>query len=414
MATLIVTPEVGLADDHVQIKASGLRPLRPVTVRLTLEDDKGELFQSRAFFKANAQGEVNLDTDTALGGTYRGVQPMGLVWSLKPLKAFQRPVKRDIKGRPFRYTVDLFESLQLGLTADAKPNITKTFERWFAAPDIERTPIKDGRIRGTLFCPPGQGPFPGIIDLFGGAGGLVEYRASLLASRGFVVLALAYVAYDDLPRSFQKLELEYFEEAADLLLRHPKVSRPKVGVLGVSKGAEIALVIASYLPQIGATVSINGTCSLYGSTFYSKGNIILKGTAYNQEKMFITEEGLLQTAGLYDEITNSWIPVEKALGHILLVAGEADKYYNSKAFAKQALDRMREHGKDNGKMMSIHGAGHLIEPPGFPFCWASDLRGHRLPVLWGGELSPHCIAQDLIWKETQEFLHQNLVPPSKL
>lgn len=63
-----------------------------------------------------------------------------------------------------------------------------------------------------------------MIDLFGGAGGLIEFRAGLLASRGFAVLALAFFAYDDLPRTLSHLDLEYFEEAANLLLQHPKVS----------------------------------------------------------------------------------------------------------------------------------------------------------------------------------------------
>lgn len=63
-----------------------------------------------------------------------------------------------------------------------------------------------------------------MIDLFGGAGGLIEFRAGLLASRGFAVLALAFFAYEDLPRTLSQLDLEYFEEAANLLLQHPKVS----------------------------------------------------------------------------------------------------------------------------------------------------------------------------------------------
>lgn len=59
--------------------------------------------------------------------------------------------------------------------------------------------------------------------MFGGIGGLVEFRASLLAAHGFAVLALAYFAYEDLPKQMQEVDLEYFEEAANLLLAHPKV-----------------------------------------------------------------------------------------------------------------------------------------------------------------------------------------------
>ena len=63
-------------------------------------------------------------------------------------------------------------------------------------------------IRVPLF--PGDGPFPGVIDMFGGGGGLIEFRSALLASRGFAAFALPYFAHDDLPRSLE-FNLEYFE-----------------------------------------------------------------------------------------------------------------------------------------------------------------------------------------------------------
>ena len=46
--------------------------------------------------------------------------------------------------------------------------------------------------------------------MFGTAGGIVEFRAALLASRGFAAFALPYFAYDDLPTTFE-FNLEYFE-----------------------------------------------------------------------------------------------------------------------------------------------------------------------------------------------------------
>lgn len=59
--------------------------------------------------------------------------------------------------------------------------------------------------------------------MFGSTGGLIEFRASLLASHGFAAFALAYWAYDDLPSYLEKIDLEYFEEGIKFLLRHPKV-----------------------------------------------------------------------------------------------------------------------------------------------------------------------------------------------
>lgn len=70
----------------------------------------------------------------------------------------------------------------------------------------------------------GKGPFPAIIDLYTFGGRLSEPRASLLAGKGYVVLALAYFGYEDLPKKPKVLQLEYFEEAVSYLRRQPEVS----------------------------------------------------------------------------------------------------------------------------------------------------------------------------------------------
>lgn len=70
----------------------------------------------------------------------------------------------------------------------------------------------------------GDGPFPGVIDLFGTAGGLLEYRSAQLASRGIASFALAFFAYDDLPKALEEFNISYFEEAVQFLLNQEKVT----------------------------------------------------------------------------------------------------------------------------------------------------------------------------------------------
>lgn len=55
----------------------------------------------------------------------------------------------------------------------------------------------------------GPGPYPGLLDMWGGGGGLIEYRSALLASRGFVSLALEYLKLDEQQSS--ELTISYFE-----------------------------------------------------------------------------------------------------------------------------------------------------------------------------------------------------------
>ena len=57
----------------------------------------------------------------------------------------------------------------------------------------------------------GSGPFPGLIDLFGGLVSLVETRAALLASHGYATFALAYLYQEDLAQNLFDVELEYIQ-----------------------------------------------------------------------------------------------------------------------------------------------------------------------------------------------------------
>lgn len=55
-------------------------------------------------------------------------------------------------------------------------------ERKLMAPGVRRRPVRVGRVRGALYLPPGDGPFPGVIDIFGSVGGLLEFKSGNLHS----------------------------------------------------------------------------------------------------------------------------------------------------------------------------------------------------------------------------------------
>ncbi|XP_044132270.1 acyl-coenzyme A amino acid N-acyltransferase 1-like [Bufo gargarizans] len=412
MVGLIVTPEVSLVDEPVKIQAWGLPPQQVITIRVWLKDEKGEIFHSRAFYQTDMEGKVDLEKSPATGGDFHGVCPMGLFWALKPANPFLRLIKRDVMRSPFSIHVDLYSSFVLNPVTEDSPAATKVIERWYVSPGVQRILIREGRIRGALFLPPGEGPFPGVIDMFGGIGGLIEFRSGLLASRGFASLALAYFAYDDLPRSLDRVDLKYFEEAAQLLWSHPKVSGDGIGVVAICKGAEIALAMASYLPQVAATVCINGTNAVNGNSIIY-GDLLLKGIPYNVERILITDFGSLSFSKAMNnprkpEHQDSILPLEKARGPILFLVGDKDQIYNSLFFAQEAKARAEMYGKKDVYVQCYPGAGHLLEPPGSPFCPVSQSPFLPLPLTWGGELLPHCSAQETSWKELQEFLRRKI------
>ncbi|XP_053459425.1 peroxisomal succinyl-coenzyme A thioesterase-like isoform X2 [Nycticebus coucang] len=244
-------------DQPVRIAVHGLAPKQRVTLRASLRDEKGALFQAHARYRADARGELDLERASALGGSFAGLEPMGLLWALEPEKPFWRFLKRDVQT-PFAVELEVLD----GHGPEAGRLLGRAVhERGFLRPGVRREPVRAGQVRATLFLPPGPGPFPGIIDIFGLGGGLLEYRASLLAGHGFATLALAYYDFEDLPKQMDGVHLEYFEEALCYMLQHPQIKGPGIGLLGLSLGADICLSMASFLKNVSATVSINGSVS---------------------------------------------------------------------------------------------------------------------------------------------------------
>ena len=125
------------------------------------------------------------------------------------------------------------------------PLASTLIERWYIAPGVQRIKVKETGLRGTLFIPsgtptlpfmiicsphwicfrghwnlfvpaPGPGPFPGLLEMWGGGGGLVEYRASLLASNGYACFALEYIFSDEADPT--DVPTNYFEVCVNLLL----------------------------------------------------------------------------------------------------------------------------------------------------------------------------------------------------
>ncbi|CAM5121809.1 unnamed protein product [Eretmochelys imbricata] len=398
-----------LFDEPLAITVHGLCPQQEVTLRLSLQDEGGELFQSCALYQAESSGELELTRSPALpGGSFSGLDPMGLLWSLQPQKPFRRLVKRDVQS-PFCLELEVFEGhgpLPSRLLARG------AHERSFLREGVRRIPVREGRIRATLFLPPEDGPFPGIIDLYGTGGGLPEYRASLLANHGFATLALAYYGYEDLPKDMKEFHLEYFEEAVNYMLQHSQVKGPGIGLLGISKGGDLCISMASFLKGITATVTINGSVANVGAVLRYK-DITIPPLGVNPKRIKFDKSGI---ADIVDALNNplegpdrqSFIPLEKAEGHFLFIVGKDDHNWKSEFLATEASNRLQAHGKQKPEIVCYPGAGHYIEPPFSPMCSASMHLLVGSPVIWGGEPKAHSVAQVDAWQQIQAFFHKHL------
>ncbi|XP_036437895.1 acyl-coenzyme A thioesterase 5-like isoform X1 [Colossoma macropomum] len=389
-------------DEAVEIKLSGLTPQQHVELQSNLQDDRGVRFKATATYQADEKGEVDLSRHPSLGGNYTGVEPMGLFWSMRPDVPHSIVVKRDA-STPLNYHIEA--------SSGGEILAKETNERHFTGPGVRRAPVSDGRIRGTLFTPPGEGPFPGIIDLYTLGGGMCEPRAALLASKGFEVLALAYYGYQDLPKKVKKFDLEYFEEAITFLQRLPKVQRNGIGILSISKGAELALSMASFLPNIRATVCINGCNANVLFPLHYK-DMVIPPLTFSAKNLDTTKPGILDVRDVLDDpmVKENFatVMIERASCRFLFIVSEDDRNWNSAYYAEQACNILKEHGKTNYEVVSYPKAGHFLEVPYMPHHPSGVHPAVGKVVAFGGEMKVHAAAQVDMWRRVQEYFRKHL------
>ncbi|XP_002735233.2 acyl-coenzyme A thioesterase 1-like [Saccoglossus kowalevskii] len=417
MPTISVNPKIGRADQPVCIQVSKLPPLTPFTVRSHLIGEKGHKFEAHGHYTASTDGEVHLDKHPSIGGTYTGIEPMGLFWSMVQSPGQMtgiRYVKLDVT-QPSRIDLSLYPGyLGIDELQDTTPVTTTSIERVFMDEHMERFEVKAGRVRGMIIKPKGRGPFPGIIDLYGTAGGLMEMRASLLANYGYAVLALAFCGYQDLPEMFLQIDLDYFEESINWFTDQDFVMPGGIGTIGLSKGGEIAVAMATYFPEkVKAVVSINGAHMHTYSAMKFRGQT-LPYTGYETTKL-IVKDGNASCLELVDD------PVEQAVfdfsrvkAEMLWIAAGDDLNWKSQFYAEEAVKILKTLNMSNYQYLYYPEAGHLIEPSNTPFCALSYHKLLGLNLLWGGKAKAHTRAQEDSWKRILQFFQKKLQLSSKI
>ena len=120
---------------------------------------------------------------------------------------------------------------------------------------------------GSLYRPK-QDVYPGkAIIMFSGSDGmyaLTQLVAQQYVRRGLTVLALAYWRYPGLPKRFERIPIETIEKPTLWLKSN---GYDKVGLWGISMGAEFALIAASLLPNLISCVVAVAPINIVGQGF---------------------------------------------------------------------------------------------------------------------------------------------------
>lgn len=138
-----------LIDTPLRIRLQGFPPRQPATVSATGHAVDATTWHSRAVFRTDGSGGVDVSTTAPESGSYWGVSPMGLVWAMERLPGEGTPPPADSVMQPRRLTL----RAEAPDGAYAKASV----RRWLAGPGVSRQVVREGGVVGTLFLPPGSG-----------------------------------------------------------------------------------------------------------------------------------------------------------------------------------------------------------------------------------------------------------------
>ncbi|AWO98354.1 putative acyl-coenzyme A thioesterase 1-like [Scophthalmus maximus] len=407
---LSVHPTRALTDETFEISVENLPPGRPVTLHALHCSEDQDYWEAYGHYVSDHRGTVSAADHMSFGGTYEGKEPMGLLWSMRPVAGSRtglRLRKMNVCA-PMLVHISVHDGHE-GFRERAALASALT-ERWYVAPGVQRIDVREGGVRGTLFIPPGPGPFPGLLDMWGGGGGLQEYRSAILASRGYASLALEYFAAGDLESA--ELELKYFETAFNIVKHHPQVMPDRVGLFGLSLGSTVTMYIAtkSDVVKPRCCVCVNGS-HLFQRTFSDQDQQMIQ----NLGKAHVDENNhhAWRDIGLALMSESNKLDVGKIKCPMLLVNGLDDQNTPSSELAEDVAQMMRAAGNEHLlTRVEYPDAGHLIEPPFSPHFRATNFKisgtKDKLVLLWGGRTKPHADAQEDSWRKILSFLQLHL------
>lgn len=258
------------------------------------------------------------------------------------------------------------------------------------APKLVHVPLANGSLVGSFFAPADGKRHPAIVVLGGSEGGLHDDQARLLAEHGYAALALAYFGIDPLPKQLSAIPVETVSHGIDWLVARPDVDAARIGILGTSKGGELALLAASREPRIRATAAMVPSAYVWFSLNFGFGPETSSWSASGAPVAYIPSDPAADAAvgqafmthgsiSYRDTFDASYtaapaavreratIPAEKIAGPVLCIAGGDDREWNSEDACRIVHERRHAAHRDAEDATVVEpGAGHGMVFSGQP------------------------------------------------
>ena len=223
--------------------------------------------------------------------------------------------------------------------------------------DTRTLPPRHGQVDVELFAREG-GKRPLLVGLGGGEGGnawaserWTPQRERFL-DQGYALLALGYFGTPNSPEKLDRISLDGVHAAILKAAQDPRVDGRCIAIVGGSRGAELALLLASHYPDIKAVVAIVPGSAVFPSLTdamttpgfslndqslpfvpmtWGATPDLLVGNLRGAFETIMRDEAAMQRAA---------IAVEKINGPVQFVSASRDEMWPSKEMADAMMQRL--------------------------------------------------------------------------
>lgn len=228
-------------------------------------------------------------------------------------------------------------------------------------PDV--LPENHGKVDARFYPGPDTGQPKPLLVMFGGAEGGNAWTADRWADerqafldRGYAMLAVAYFGQPGLPKDLDRIALEGVHDAIVAASSRDGVDGRCVALIGGSKGAELALLLASRYPDIDAVAAIvPGSAVFVGHTqAFTTSSFSHRGEPLPFVPMPWSATGALIAGDMRtvfdhmiadaDAVARAAIPVERINGPVFLLSATRDELWDSMGMSEAMMARLAAQG----------------------------------------------------------------------
>ncbi len=205
----------------------------------------------------------------------------------------------------------------------------------------------------------GKKPQQPLIVAFGGADGgnswtidRVKDKRDSLISKGYAFLAVGYFNTDSTPKELDRISIDVIHNAIVKAAKNPQVNEKKIALLGMSKGAELALLLASKYNDISCVIAMSP-----GNVVFPAHTISASTSSWSMEGEEIPYVPMKMSAipsVIKNDLRSAYMimledkkAVEKALIHVENIAGpilflsaKEDEFWPSTEMSNAMTERL--------------------------------------------------------------------------